>query len=193
YSLENAPSLLEDYKDIAAITPGTPYYKENAERYKNAWKQYWGDYIPEMIATKAVPDGAAWGSYPQFAGKVDTDATFYYNCLVASFKRTQLKGIVFMTEASMVEEADGAYFGEQMSALANGWKRHFKSEKDPHFVYTMPSKSLAPKITKPTGIKGASSAFEFKAWPEQGRKGNYPASEHAALKGLVEAVLDAAY
>lgn len=192
-SLANAPSLKKDYQDIAAVTPGTPYYKENAERYIEAWKTYWGSYIPEMIATKAVPDGAAWGSFPEFAGSVDTDAAQVHNCLLASFKRTQLKGIVFMSEASNVAKDDGEHFGEQMSALANGWKRFFRGEKDPHFVYTIPTKELAPKITKPSGIKGASSAFTVSAWPEKTRKGNYVSGEHAALKGLVEAVVEAAY
>lgn len=192
-SLANAPSLKADYKDIAAVTPGTPYYKENAERYVEAWKTYWGSYIPEMIATKAVPDGAAWGSYPQFAGTVDTDATQVHNCLLLSFKHTQLKGIVFMSEASNVAKGDGAHFGEQMSALANGWKRFFKGEKDPHFVYTIPTRELAPKITKASDIKGASSAFTVSAWPEKTNRGNYVSGEQEALKGLVEAVVEAAY
>lgn len=189
YSLADAPSLKEDYESIAAVTPGTPFYRQNAERYINAWKNYWSDYIPEMIATKAVPDGARWGRYPTFAGSVDTDATQVYNGLIASFHRTQLKGIVFMTEASMVAEANGAHFGEQMSALANGWKRHFKSEKDPHFVYTIPSKQLAPEISKPSNIRAESTAFKVNAWPEQTDKG----VEHEAVEGLVEAVVEAAY
>ncbi len=192
-SLANAPSLKSDYEDIAAITPGTPFYKQNAERYISAWKTYWGDYILEMIATKSVPDGAAWGSYPAFAGSVETDATQVYNGAVASFRRTQVKGIVFMTEASMVAKADGANFGGEMSALANGWKRLFKGEKDPHFVYTIPSKELAPKIAKPDAIKGGNSGFEVSAWPEQNKKGGYATSQHVSMKGLVEAVLEAAY
>ncbi len=192
-SLANAPSLAGDYEDIAAITPGTPFYKQNAERYVQAWKTYWSDYIPEMIATKAVPDGAAWGSYPQFAGSVETDATQIFNGGVASFRRTQLKGIVFMTEATMVEKGEGANFGGEMAALANGWKRIFKGEKDLHFVYTIPTADLAPKISKPNSIKGASVGFEVSAWPEQEKKGGYPAGEHEALKGLVDAVVKAAY
>ena len=193
YSLADAPSLRADYEDLAAVTPGTPFYKQNTDRYIKAWKHYWGEYIPEMMATKAVPDGEAWGKFPAFAGSVETDATFYHNGMVASFKRTQLKGIVFMTEASNVAQADGAHFGEQMSALANGWKRHFQGEKDPHFVYTIPSRELAPKVTQPTNIKGASTAFTVNAWPEQKKKGRYNAGEHDALKGLVEAVMQAAY
>lgn len=198
-SLANAPSLKADYEDIAALTPGTEFYKRNAERYVEAWKKYWGEYIPEMIATKSVPDGAAWGSYPTFGGEVQTDATQVYNCLLASFRRTQLKGIVFMTEQSMVEKNDGADFGGEMSALANGWKRLFKGEKDPHFVYTIPSRDLSAKITKPQGIKGTSSAFEFTEWTKQnmdkktGKPGSYPTSLHPWADELVEAVIKAAY
>lgn len=192
-SLANAPSLKADYENIAAITPGTPFYKQNAERYVSAWKAYWGDYIPEMIETKAVPDGMAWGHFPTFAGSVETDATQVYNGVVTSFRRTQLKGIVFMTEASMVEKDKGANFGGEMTALANGWKRLFKGEKDPCFVYTIPSRDLAPKISKAKDIQGESAAFEVSAWPEQNKKGSYETSESEAIKGLVDAVIKAAY
>lgn len=192
-SLANAPSLKADYEDIAAITPGTPFYKENAERYVDAWKKYWGEYIPEMIATKAVPDKAPWGSYPAFAGSVETDATQVYNCLVTSFRRTQLKGIVFMTEKTMVEKNSGADFAGEMTALANGWKRLFRGEKDPHFIYTIPSKELASKISKPDAINGASTAFEMSKWPAQSDKGSYATDAHKSMEGLVEAIMGAAY
>ena len=196
-SLANAESLKEDYEDIGAITPGTDFYKKNAERYIADWKKYWSDYIPEMISSKDVPDGAAWGSYPQFAGTVETDATQVYNCLIASFKRTQLKGMVFMAEASQVAEAEGEHFGAELSALANGWKRLFKPEKDPHFVYTIPAKSLAAKISKPEGIEGASTAHEVEAWFDPGgKKKKEDEQEFAGEEGrkeLVEAVLKAAY
>jgi len=191
-SLANAPSLKTDYEDIAAITPGTPFYKKNAERYLDAWRKYWGEYIPEMIATKTVPDGAAWGSYPTFGSSVKTDATQTYNVLLASFRNTRLKGIVFMTGQSMVAKEDGANFGSEMSALANGWKRLFKGGKDPHFIHTIPAKSLTAGITGPESIEGACTAFEISAWPVPDRKG-YADSNHEAAKGLVEAVIQAAY
>lgn len=192
-SLAEAPSLRGDYKDIAAVTPGTPYYKENAERYVDAWKAYWNDYIPEMIATKSVPDGAAWGHFPNFSSSVETKATQVYNCMLASFRRTRLKGIVFMTESSMVENTEGQYFGEQMAALANGWKRIFKSTEDPQFIYTIPSTELAKKVTKPSEIKGKSLAFEVSQWPAKDNKGNYLPGDIEALNGLVDAVIKQAY
>ncbi len=192
-SLAAAPSLKADYEDIAAITPGTPFYRANADRYLNAWKTYWSEYIPEMIATRAVPDGAAWGNIPAFASAVETDATQVYNCLVASFKRTQLKGIVFLTAASNVQDDAGANFGEQLSALANGWKTHFTGGQEPHFVYTLPTGELASRITRPAGIKGPNTAFPLKSWPEKDKRGKDLKSVPLALTGLVDAVVDAAY
>lgn len=45
----------------------------------------------------------------------------------------------------MIAKDEGASFGGEMTALANGWKRLFKGRKDPHFIHTIPAKSLAPK------------------------------------------------
>lgn len=191
-SLAKAPSLKADYEDIAAVTPGTVFYQKNAERYLEAWKNYWTTYIPQMIATKAVPDGAPWGSYPTFRSEVKTDATQAYNCLLASFRRTQLKGIIFLTEPSMVAKAEGAHFGGEMTALANGWKRLFQCEKDPHFFYTIPASTLATKITTPQGIQGANTAWEIKAWMERARKGAENKS-HESLDGLIDAVVKKSY
>ena len=194
HSLAQAPSLKADYENVAAITPGTPFYQKNVERFLAAWKSYWGEFIPEMIATKAVPDGSAWGSFPTFAGEVETDATQAYNVMLASFRHTRLKGIVFLTEPSMVAHDEGANFGSEMSALTNGWKRHFGGETDPHFIHTLPAKSLAPKITKPSGIQGTNTAVGITAWPAAGKKGEFTnEAVTAATEGLVEAVLKAAY
>jgi sialate O-acetylesterase len=192
-SLAKAPSLKADYENLAAITPGTPFYQKNAERYVADWKKYWTDFIPEMIATKAVPDDSAWGSFPNFASAVTTEATQTFNVLVASFRNTQVKGIVFMTEPSMFASDEGTNFGNEFSALANGWKRHFKNEKDPHFIHTIPAKSLAPKVTKPA-IDGASSAVEITAWPEPLTKGKKPNDEvPAANQVLIDTILKTAY
>ncbi len=179
-SLADAPSLKEDYEDIAAVTPGTSFYKKNAEKYVDAWKTYWGEYIPEMIETKSVPDEAAWGSYPQLAGDVTTDATQSYNCLIASFKRTQFKGILFNTEESMMKDNAGKDFGSELSAMANGWKRLFEAEKDPHFIYTLPAKDLTKSVSKPKDIEGDSTAHEVTEWGQ-------------ADDELIEAVIEAAY
>lgn len=192
-SLANAPSLKSDYDNIAAITPGTPFYLRNAECYIGDWKKYWSEYIPAMIATRDVPDDAPWGSYPTFNSVVKTDASQTFNALVASFRNTRLKGIVFITEQSMVAKDQGANFGSELSALANGWKRHFGGEKDQHFIYTIPALSLVPGITKPGDIHGANAAFELDAWHGKGKRGGYATGSQPYMSGLVETVLKAAY
>lgn len=50
-----------------------------------------------------------------------------------------------------------------MSALANGMKKRFGGEDAP-FYYTLPAKSLAPKIIKPSGIHGRAEALEITDW-----------------------------
>ncbi len=163
--LEQAPSLMEDYEDLAAVLPGNPYYDANARRYVAAWKQYWGEYIPRMMATKAVPDGAAWGGYPTLASDVTSVAAQTYNVLVHSFTPGSFKGIVFLASPEMFTKDQGANYGEQLSALANCWKAKFGRE-DTNFIYTMPSRELASKVAKPTRIKGRSTAVEIGDWSE---------------------------
>jgi sialate O-acetylesterase len=161
--LELAPSLMDDHKQLASLRPGNKHYAANAERYIAAWKEYWGDYIPEMIATKAVPDGEAWGKYPTFKGEVTTIASHTYNVMTLSFTPASLKGVIFLSSPIMVKTDEGEKFGEQVSALATGLKARFACE-DPAFLYTIPSKSLAPKITKPEKIEGTSTAVEIGDW-----------------------------
>ena len=72
------------------------------------------------------------------------------------------------------------FIGSEMSALANGWKRLFEGEKDPHFVYTLPSKDLAKSVSKPKDIKGDSTAHEIAEWGK-------------ADDELIEAVMKAVY
>ncbi len=163
--LKQAPSLMADYKDLATVLPGNPYYDANARGYVAAWKQYWNEYIPQMTASRSVPDGAAWGSYPTLASSVTSKAAEAYNVLVHSFTSAGLKGIIFLSSPEMFEKDQGANYGEQVSVLANSWKERFGG-KDPQFVYTIPSKELAPKITKPAEIKGQSTTIEITDWSE---------------------------
>jgi hypothetical protein len=148
---------------LAAIRPGNTHYDANAKQYLTAWKKYWNDYIPQMITDRSVPDNVAWGSYPTLAASVTSKASEVYNVMVHSFTPTELKGILFMASPAMVEEDQGARFGEQMSALANSWKGRFEG-KIPHFLYTLPNKALAPKIAKPKGIEGKSSPIPISDW-----------------------------
>ena len=163
--LKDAPSLLADYQDLATVLPGNPYYDANARRYVAAWKKYWTEYIPQIMATKRVPDGAAWGSYPMLASSVTSNAAETYNVLVHPFSLTNVKGIIFLASPDMFSQDRGSSFGEQLSVLANSWKRRFGGD-DPAFLYTLPSKALAPQITRPRSIQGKSAAVEVGDWSE---------------------------
>ena len=163
--LKHAPSLMDDYKDLATVRPGNPFYDANARRYVAAWKQYWNEYIPQMRASRSVPDGAAWGSYPTLSSSVTSKAAEAYNVLVHSFTPAGLKGIIFLSSPEMFAKDQGASYGEQLSVLANSWKQRFGGE-DPQFFYTIPGIELAPKITKPGAIKGESKAVEIRDWSE---------------------------
>jgi len=191
--LKQAPSLIEDYRDLAAVLPGNPYYDANVNRYVTAWKQYWGEYIPRMMATRAVPDGAAWGSYPSLASSVTSDAAQTYNVLVHSFTPGSLKGVVFLASPEMFKKDQGANYGQQLSALANCWKDRFGGD-DPHFFYTIPSKGLVPKITRPQQIKGKSRAYQLGHWLTAVRK-NEEEQEvvNQQLLGLIDMAANEAY
>lgn len=164
--LNQTPSLMEDYKTVGSAYPDNPYYVENVRRYIAEWKKYWGEYIPEMMRTKAVPDGKPWGSYPSSAPKAgDSKATQVYNVYVASFAPTALNGILFLSSEGMVAADGGANFGPEMSVLANALKAKFGSGDVP-FIYTIPAKALTSKITEPKNIEGKSSAVEIGDWGE---------------------------
>jgi len=195
--LKNAPSLADDYKQLAAIDPGSDEYAASAQAYIAAWKKYWGESVPELIATKRTMNGAAWGSYPSFASSITTDASEAFNVMVDCFGPGNFKGIVFLPDAAMCEKDQGANYGEQLSALANCWKGWFACP-DPYFFYAIPGKSLAAKVTSPAGIKGKSTAYEIDQWLTSG------ASAKAAKKGaaggadkqlaaLIDKIIDEAY
>lgn len=161
--LNLAPSLMDDYKQLASVRPGNDYYDANVRRYLADWKKYWSEYVPEIISTKRVPDGSAWGAYPTMAGSLTTTGAQTWNVLADSFAPGAYKGILFLAGPDMVSEDSGALFAEQMTAVANGMKKRFGGEDTP-FYYTLPAKSLAPKITKPSGIQGRAEALEITDW-----------------------------
>jgi len=163
--LDRAPSLMKDYEQLASLRPGNKYFEANGRRYVDAWRNYWGEYIPALIRTKAVADGVAWGSYPSLGGSVTTDAAQVYNVMVCPFTPGSFKGIIFLANKQMVADDEGQYFGEQMAALANCWKEKFACE-DPIFIFTTPSKALAPKITLPEKINGRNTAVEISDWSD---------------------------
>ncbi|MFU8893267.1 MAG: sialate O-acetylesterase [Luteolibacter sp.] len=161
--LHLAPSLKSDYQQLATMRPGTEYFDANARIYVAAWQSYWSDYNLTLLKTKRVPDGAAWGSYPKLTTAIDTTASQVHNVLVNSFTPAALKGIIFLTNPDMASADEAPRFAEQMTALANGMKQDFGGEDMP-FIFTIPATSLAPGITAPTGIKGASKPIEITDW-----------------------------
>jgi hypothetical protein len=161
--LDRAPSLRKDFEQLASVRPGTKYYEANVRRYVAEWKKYWSEYIPALMSTKAVPDGRAWGSYPNLAGEVKTEAAQAYNVMVCPFTPGSFKGVVFIAGKKMAAADGGAVFGEQMAALANCWKAKFACD-DPQFIYTLPDAALAPKIAGPAGITGRSTGVVINSW-----------------------------
>lgn len=168
-SLNLAPSLAADDKELGALRPGSPHYDANIKRFIGDWKTLWGKYVPEMIKTKRVPDGASWGGLPSMEASVTTTAGQTYNVLVHSFTPTTLKGVIFLSGKALFEKDQGAHFGEQFSALANSWKEGFGG--DPHFYYSIPNSNLAPKVSKPQNIKGGITGVEVDNWSDGGYLG----------------------
>lgn len=168
-SLKDAPGLEADYRQLMSLQPGNEYYDANVRSYLAAWRKYWDETIPRLMESKRLAEKPG---YPVLGASVTTDASQGYNIRVHCFWPASFKGILFLCDKSMVEKDQGALFGGQLAALANGWKAKFalRSDsgqgcEDPCFIYTIPSVALAPKITKPTGIKGQSVAVEITQWP----------------------------
>lgn len=180
-ALGQAPSLMADDKELGSAVPGNSHYEANINRFIGDWETLWGKYIPEMIKTKRVPDGASWGGYPLLSNSITTQAGQTYNVVVHSFTPATLKGIIFLPGEAMFANDQGAYYGEQLSALANSYKKLFGGE-DPPFFYTIPSKDIAPKITSPQQIKGRNTGVEVSNW-----------SDGADMQKLVDQAISKAY
>jgi len=170
--LKDTPTLVPDYKTIGSKYFDNPYYLANVRRYIADWKKYWSENIPAMMKSKAVPDGGSWGQLPSPKPELgDSTATFEYNVYMHCFTPTAMSGIVFLTGKSMVADDQGVNFGPEMAVLADSFKSRFalwQDDEDIPLIYTVPSKTLAPKITRPKGIKGKSSAVELDDWSDVG-------------------------
>jgi len=191
--LKQAPSLMGDYKQLAGVAPCSPYYEENVRLHMADWKKYWSEYIPQMMTEKRVPDGRPWGTYPKFSSSITTRAAQAYNVMVHCFWPGSFKGIIFLSNEAMFKKDQGANYGEQLSVLANSWKDKFGCP-DPYFFYTIPSKALAPKISKPGQIKGKSAAFEIDHWLAAKRGGKEDAAAvNTQMLGLIDRVVKEVY
>jgi sialate O-acetylesterase len=163
--LAHAPGLKSDYENLAQLQPGNEIYDANVRRYIGAWKSYWTGFIPQMIATRAVPNNEPWGTFPQLAGQVTSKASQTHNVCAASFIPGSFKGIIFLPAPASVAHDQGAGFGSEMSALANGFSADFGGKAT--FIHTIPDKKLAPQITAPAAIKGDHRSIEISGWADQ--------------------------
>lgn len=166
-ALRHAPSTLRDYAILSSKFPWSDLYAERIRQYIAEYKTYWNEYIPEMIATKAVPNGSNWGQIPHPRPTVEgtSAASETWNVMTASFTPTALKGIIFLSGPGYVSDDGGATFGPEFSALATSWKKRFGGEDVP-FIYTLPGKALAPELSKPSAIEGPSHAVMISEWED---------------------------
>ena len=163
--LAHAPGLKTDYENLAQLQPGNEIYDANVRRYIGAWKSYWKDFIPQLIATRAVPNSEPWGTFPQLAGEVTSKASETHNVCASSFIPGSFKGIIFLPAPASVARDQGANFGSDMSALANGFIADLGGKAT--FIHTIPGKKLAPQITAPAAIKSDHRSIEISDWADQ--------------------------
>ena len=193
-ALRQAPSLMEDYKSVIAMFPGNPHYDANVKRYIADWKNYWAQSVPAMIASKKSQDESGWGTYPTLAAAdSQSEAAQSYNIMVHSFTPASFKGIIFLSSEAMFKNDQGANYGTELTVLANNWKDKFGGA-DPRFFYSIPNQSLAPKITQPAAIKGASTALEIDRW-FTAKPGDHAdaAAANAKILGLFDQVVRDVY
>lgn len=194
--LKQTPSLMPYYQDMRPrYHPDPQEYIDRAKQGISDWKTFWKTTAPEVLTSKRLADGAASIAIPGLPPAADgkTSATETYNMLIASFNPANFKGVICLTPQSFFAEDQGATFGPDFSVLANCWKENFAGE-DPHFFYTVPNKTLAPKITQPQGIKGKSAAFEMNHWltAKRGDKNELDVVNKQLLR-LVDQVINETY
>ena len=170
--------------------PDPKAYASNAEIYIKDWQEYW----KKVAVDPAFSISSDSGVMPRFPGAVraKTPATMTYNMMIAAYGPANFKGVICFTPKSFIGEDEGASFGKEFSVMANCWKETFAHGKqviDPFFVYTVPAKELAPKLTSPEGIKGGNAAVEIAQWTDVKQD---PKTRQPVIGDEVKAVLDAA-
>lgn len=162
--LATAPSLRADFMNLAAMRPGNSFYEANARRYVAAWKAYWSDYVPGLIAAKRPPDAAGWGSYPSLREGVASEAAGASNVMVAPFADHAFRGVVFLGGPKIVAGDDGARYAELLPALAASWRATFGGM--PAFSFVAPAAGLAPEFAPPAGIVPPAIGVPIESWDE---------------------------
>ena len=193
-TLQQAPSLMEDYRSVIAMFPGNPHYDSNVKRYAADWREYWAESVPAMITGRKSLEPNGWGTFPTLTVEgIPSEAAQSYNVMVHSFTPASFKGIVFLCSEAMFKNDQGASFGEQFAVLANDWKERFACP-DPHFFYTLPTKTLAPKLTAPAAITGKSTAIESDGWLNAKPGDNdAAAAANARLSAYFDKIIQAIY
>jgi hypothetical protein len=197
--LQRVPSLMEDYVALQAKYPDNPAYFEVAEKHIAEWKTFWETVPQAILSAKKLKEGEASIALPRLGVRASSlsPATQSYNMLITSFSPGRFKGVICLTPRSFFAEDAGANFGSEFSVMANCWKRSFGGA-DPQFFYTIPSRSLAPKISRPQEIKGKSTVYEIDHWLKAERKGRNADAEELAvvnqqLLDFIDLVVTTAY
>ena len=202
--LKQAPSLMADYKALTpSYHPDPRSFSERARKNISEWTAFWKTVPPAILAAKRFEAGAASIALPAFppANTVTTPATQTYNMLIAAFNPANFKGAICLTPESFFADDQGANFASEFSVMANCWKESFaprqgsgQGGEDPCFFYTIPGKTLAPKITRPEQIKGKSTACEIGHWltAKRGDKEDM-AAVNKQLMGFIDMVVGEVY
>ncbi len=160
-AISTIPNWREDYAVLGANQPDSHYYEKNIRRYMADWKQFWEKDMETIITTGAKPEGwGGFGEMPTMKASGSTTACQVYNLMTHSFFPTSLRGVIFLSSSNAAKETK---FKDEMSVLANSWKRGFAVNKtdDVPFFYTMPTET---KVNKPTKIKGMAEILENGDW-----------------------------
>ena len=189
--LEQVPAWKDDFDQLRRKYSVDPEaHAEYVELLIKGWQDYWMRYLTDPTFSKSRESGGV----PRLRGaaRVNTPATTRYNLVVAPYGPANFKGVICFTPKSFMGDNEGASFGNEFQVMVNCWKDTFAYGKrvlDPHFVYTVPTRSLAQRLTVPSGIKGMSTAVEMAQWPELVKRGR---KRVPIIGDDIKAVLDAA-
>ena len=162
-TLKKIPAWKADVEQLKPMYEQNPAtFQANTSAFITLWKDYW-----KSVAANPYFES---GAIPRFPGavKVSTNAATAYNQSICAFTPGSFKAVLCLTGKGLLDENEGADFGRRFPVIVNCWKDAFawgKQTSAPHFVYSLPTKDLAPKLTKPSGINGVSTAIELKKWP----------------------------
>jgi hypothetical protein len=160
-TLKESSSLKEERANLHSILANNKHFEEEAQNYLKRIEDFAKVTMPEIKRSGKMPEGDYNVFYRKFAQPL-SQATMSHNFLIAPFPSCTVRGVLFFTPRGFALKEKGKYFGPEFSVLANSMKKNFGG--DPWFIYGLPGKSLMPKRTKLTGIKGKSAAIPMDSW-----------------------------